>query len=42
MTNCTAPGITLDTLPVVQGHWRQKTRYRKPRKPSSIARSNRF
>jgi hypothetical protein len=26
MTNCTAPGVTLDTIPVVQGHWRQNPR----------------
>ena len=23
MTNCTAPGVTLDTIPVMEGHWRQ-------------------
>jgi hypothetical protein len=26
MTNCTAPGVTLDTIPVVRGHWRQNPR----------------
>jgi len=26
MTNCTAPGVTLDTIPVMPGHWRQNPR----------------
>ncbi|KOO31212.1 protein serine threonine, partial [Chrysochromulina tobinii] len=26
MTNCTAPGVTLDTIPVMPGHWRQNLR----------------
>ena len=26
MTNCTAPGVTLDTIPVTLGHWRQNPR----------------
>jgi hypothetical protein len=26
MTNCTAPGVTLDTIPIMEGHWRQNPR----------------
>ncbi|KOO31505.1 mastigoneme-like protein [Chrysochromulina tobinii] len=26
MTNCTAPGVTLDSIPVTPGHWRQNPR----------------
>jgi hypothetical protein len=28
MTNCTAPGVTLDTIPLAPGHWRQSPRAR--------------
>jgi len=32
MTNCTAPGVTLDTIPVMEGHWRQNPRAQYVRK----------